>query len=695
MLHSFCSSSLLRLRTLLLGCIAFLTACHSAGGENRFKGYRHYAIQPADPTDPSDVQWADYLRKHLVKRLGGSTALVGAEPTGQSLTVVVDFEKADQNDYTWQWATNRLTLCAANKRTMLWLLYQTIENIGQADERLADSDLPLPSQDMQEDHRGTLPFEYASIYAPSHRNEDLFGVTGVGNLDYDWALWGHNLHKVIGDSLSDTVYAQVDGQVNKEQYCFSSEELYNRLEAYILEQYGDGTKEGARFVIMPNDNHIVCQCPHCRAAGNTETSATPAVSKMITRLAQRFPLHHFFTSYYATTAQVPASRLPDNVGVLISAIDLPMLSDLSKSPDAKKFNLLLHEWRTKVGRIYVWDYMRNFDDYLSPFPFLTAAKSRLNFFKEAGVSGVIYNGSGEDYAAFDPMQTSVLASLLLDPSIDINERVTAELQRRYPETHQIIADYYLGLEAHTQNENKPLPFYGGIADMVDSYLDPEAFSAFFEHLEKASKPLKGDERRELNRLLTALNFTRLQLLRLPQVGYDATKASIYIENLAGHTAFPDLSVFREANGSLTSYMANYEARPAQIKVSGKVKCVNYPELTDGYVGLPMDYHTNWLITNRDQEVLTLELQLQQSVGTLSISTLNAPLWGIYWPAKAELWQGGKCVGTSKPPPSAQGEFQQIELQLSYQGSTDAPYELRIHRAPRSGKNTMSFDEITD
>lgn len=695
MLHFCCSFSLLRLRTLLLGCIAFLTACHSAGGENRLKGYDHYAVQPADPTDPSDVQWADYLRNHLAKRLGANHHLVGTTPTDKSLTLVVDFEKAEQGDYAWQWNDKRLTLSAGNKRAMLWLLYQTIENIGQVDKRIVADDLPLPSQDMQGDRRGTLPFEYASIYSPFHRNEDLFGVTGVGNLDFDWALWGHNLHKIIGDSLPDEIYAQVDGQPNKEQYCFSSEALYQCVETYILDQYGDGTKESARFVIMPNDNHIVCHCPKCQAAGNTATSATPAVAKMITRLAQRFPLHQFFTSYYATTAQVPDTKLPDNVGVLISAIDLPMMADLSKSSEAQAFNLLVHQWRTKVGRVYVWDYMRNFDDYLSPFPFLTAAKSRLNFFKEAGVSGVIYNGSGEDYAAFDPMQSSVLASLLLDPTLDISDRVTAELQRRYPETHQIIADYYLGLEARTQNDNQPLPFYGGIGDLVETYLDPEAFTSFFESLEKASKPLKGDERRELNRLLTALNFTRLQLLRLPQLGYDATKASIYIENLAGHTAFPDLSVFREAKGSLTSYMANYEARPAQIATSGAVKCVSYPELTDGYVGLPIDYHTNWFITPREQDVLTLEMQLQQPVGQLSISTLHAPLWGIYWPAKAELWQDGNCVGTSKPLPAPQGEFQQIDLQLPYRGKRDTPYELRIHRAPRAGKNTMSFDEITD
>ena len=45
------------------------------------------------------------------------------------------------------------------------------------------------------------------------------------------------------------------------------------------------------------------------------------------------------------------------------------------------------------------------------------------------------------------------------------------------------------------------------------------------------------ERRRLNELLTALQFTRLELLRMPAGVYDGRKADVYLESLYGYTAF--------------------------------------------------------------------------------------------------------------------------------------------------------------
>lgn len=43
---------------------------------------------------------------------------------------------------------------------------------------------------------------------------------------------------------------------------------------------------------------------------------------------------------------------------------------------------------------------------------------------------------------------------------------------------------------------------------------------FFNALDKASKTIKGDERKRLNKLLTGLNFTVLELQRSPLVRPD-------------------------------------------------------------------------------------------------------------------------------------------------------------------------------
>ena len=57
----------------------------------------------------------------------------------------------------------------------------------------------------------------------------------------------------------------------------------------------------------------------------------------------------------------------------------------------------------RVNNIYIWDYINNFDDYLTPFPILKIAQQRLQFFKQHGASGIFFNGSGYSYSSFDEM----------------------------------------------------------------------------------------------------------------------------------------------------------------------------------------------------------------------------------------------------------------------------------------------------
>lgn len=63
-------------------------------------------------------------------------------------------------------------------------------------------------------------------------------------------------------------------------------------------------------------------------------------------------------------------RMPENTGVLISAIDFPLSYGFESTSQAADFAAKIKKWRAVIPNIYVWDYMRNFDDYLTPFPVL-------------------------------------------------------------------------------------------------------------------------------------------------------------------------------------------------------------------------------------------------------------------------------------------------------------------------------------
>lgn len=400
-------------------------------------------------------------------------------------------------------------------------------------------------------------FEYKGIYSPTNAKDEIRSRYATNHVDYDWDLWGHNLKKVVGNSTDKSVYATVADTLCKSQFCFSSKSLYRIIESFILDQYGEGSTEySAKICIMPQDNKIACTCSSCRLSGNTEGNATPAVTDMLCKLAFRFPKHQFFTSSYHSTRIPPQRKLPSNVGALVSAIDLPMRVDFAKTDGYRKFTETVEGWKKVCGKLYVWDYARNYEDYLSPFPCLKAMQSRFRLYRDLGIKGIFINGSGDEYSSFDDLQTVVMAQLMDNPDLDVDAAVRTFFNEEYPMTAQIIADYYLKLEHRTVSTNHLLPLYGTMEEMIESYLNPDEFTEWRKRLDKASKSVSKPERTRLNYLLTALSFTQLQVMSF-QGNKNEDEIYEMCEILRGHSELKGMEYYSEAYGKIDDYIKKF------------------------------------------------------------------------------------------------------------------------------------------
>ena len=263
----------------------------------------------------------------------------------------------------------------------------------------------------------------------------------IAGTESDWGLWGHQLARVLGtnddttygfQNMDEELFAHSGSMTYKDQFCFSSEKLYDLTVRYILDQYGDGSRTPSRITIGPNDNTIVCMCPRCQGIGNTARNATPAVTQFVEKLAKRFPKHHFFIPAYLTTGLPPAKPLPDNVGVFLSAIDYPRAWDNLDSPAARHFFDLMEQWKKVCKTIYVWDYICNFDDYITAYPILSVMQQRIQEYRRRGVKGIFLNGSGYFYSCLQEHFTFILANMLIDPDLDIDEELRTYYQDAMP-----------------------------------------------------------------------------------------------------------------------------------------------------------------------------------------------------------------------------------------------------------------------
>lgn len=557
-----------------------------------------------------------------------------------------------------------------------------------------------------------VKFEYRGLYTPTNADAAFRKAMKTHHVDYDWGLWGHNLKKLFRGGVPEEAQALVNGKRIAEQFCFSSEKLYRAVERYVEDNYGEGTKnvdEMAHFAILPNDNALVCQCEACRASGNTASSATPAVTAMVNRLAKRFPHHLFFTSAYATTATPPAKKQPANVGVLVSTIDLPLTAK------TEKLEQRLAPWCDKVERIYVWDYMRNFDDYLTPYPCLLLLQKRLQTYRDAGVKGVFLNGSGDDYASLDDVQSYVLARLLSDPDINVMATADTALKQFYPTTHTVLRDFIEAIESRAVDSHKSVGPYMGIEDEAKAFLSADEFIGFCTRLDRLSKRTTGDERQRLNRLLTALNFSRLELRRAGLAPYDGEAVAEELIDLAGHSAFADMKHYREALGDLDDYIKTWREEPPRLTlegngllgqrltVRGADENARSTVLTDGRRAFASDYHTGWLLASRKTLCVTLPAELVNAKNLdFTVGFLCADRWHMVLPVAIEVWQGERQLLRKEKPFAGQNEgknldetanFSRITLSLHVTGVTAGdPLELRFLR-PDSGRATIACDEI--
>ena len=704
-----------KLCPLLAGMICIcclLSGCRMQARTEMFPSKEGYLITIGqDPTD-RDTRWAKYLYEHLKKRANDDEMVAFGVSEKEMWHVIIQIDPTAQEGFRISRKGADIKLTASDDRHMLWLQYQLIKKISKEDPRIDGSDLP-PALLNLTDTCGTFAFDYQSIYSPAGLNSDYTGVMGLNNFDDSWGIWGHNLRKVLGDS-ADKVYATIHEKTDDSQLCFSSSEMYTQIEDYIVNNFGE--KGNSRFVIAPDDNPYACTCASCTALGNSEKNATPAVTELVLRLAQRFPRHFFFTTSYLSTQQATDKQLPANAGVMVSAIDFPLRRIDSKDAQEKKFAQQLENWKKVTKNIYIWDYINNFDDYLTPFPILKIAQQRLQFFKKNGASGIFFNGSGYSYSSFDEMRTFVLSALLINPEQAVDDLIRNYFNQEYPVSKKWLSDYYIDLENSTQS-GKRLGLYAGIRESEGTYLNPEKFIKFYDEMGDFVSDAKGKERKKLHELQTALSFTRLEMGRdhsYDTYGYakrngkeiqTVPQARKWVTQLKEHKAFSGMEYYNESANEIDYYIKEWEQYilASDIKKdlflgitpssTPKTNKNSLKRLTDGTHGLPDNYHCGWIIFPQEECTIDLPVKEINESGTVYISFLNLPRHRIYAPQQIEVSRDGasyKKINLSPDDSVEKGEMEKAVVPVDLNGTELLSIKITGTKKPGA---QIGMDEI--
>jgi hypothetical protein len=566
-------------------------------------------------------------------------------------------------------------------------------------------------------------FEYREPYFSTNFEPQFRNWNKTNYLELEWGIWGHNLPKILKTyNLPQSAYAKVGRNRVESQFCFTSDSLFKYVNKKVKLTF-DSDHSLNKYMILPNDNSIVCTCSTCKAVGNTNTDAAPAVFTFLNKLAKDNKDLSFFTTAYITVKNVPRFKAASNVGIFYSTIDIQKGIPIEDSKYFRKFENDLNKWNKYLDNIYIWDYTVNFDNYFDIYPSLGVAQKNLNLYKKLGVTGVFMHGSEYNYSTFQGLKSTILSKLLWSTDIDIDEEIKKYFDLKFPKKLAgELANYYSFIDKSFSVSKKELSIYSGIDKSVKKYLDPKLFFDFYNDFEKHTEQNKYDK--EFLKIATALTFLKLEIMR--DYGYGEfgfatlnnneeiivkNEVGALLDKLNAYSRSSKIETYNEIKYSIKDYIDSWRKtiykkhkrkhyffkKPFDVLSKMDEDYQNSKILNDGAFGLK-DYNTNWHIVSIDDLVLKIEKKHIKKSKQITLNFLQDVKHSIYYPSSIEILDDNnnliKKLKISDDRSKLDTKEVTIDLPNEYgKGELPDTFILKINRHIITGKNSLACDEI--
>jgi hypothetical protein len=203
------------------------------------------------------------------------------------------------------------------------------------------------------------------------------------------------------------------------------------------------------YSLSQNDNQNYCQCEKCTEIANRYGGQSGLLLWFVNQVAdvvkEHHPDKHISTFAYQYTRGVPTGITPrDNVVIRLCSIECCFGHPLDGCEHNKPFMEDIRKWKDVAGKLFIWDYVTNFRQYLAPFPNFNVLAPNIKTFIDHNVIGIYEEGQYQSTGgSFADLRTWVLNKLLWNPEQD---------------TMALVDDFITG-------------YYGAAAPYVRKYFD--------------------------------------------------------------------------------------------------------------------------------------------------------------------------------------------------------------------------------
>lgn len=326
-------------------------------------------------------------------------------------------------------------------------------------------------------------------------------------------------------------FAMIDGERQPYQLCVSNEEVVAKcietVKRWIVEH-----PDVDIFSVSQDDGPGFCHCPDCMAIYEEEgqpyrINPMGGQIRLANRVAEAIEDDHpdkliHMLAYFFTVD--PPSKTKPHKNILVRLCDYESCMShpltecaypvAAERPYQKRFVSLVQQWGELSDRVFVWDYVTNFHNYLQPLPNFHTLQKDVQFFAENNVVGIYLQnvyGSGAR-GCFQDLRNYLHAKLMWDPYFDF-ERSMDEFMAFYYGTSAapLLKQWIRFMEAYVTDNN----IHFGMYFPPNSRLFTQEFLDTGERLISEAERVAENEtyRRRVHYELLAITYVRLQ--RMP------------------------------------------------------------------------------------------------------------------------------------------------------------------------------------
>jgi hypothetical protein len=299
-------------------------------------------------------------------------------------------------------------------------------------------------------------------------------------------------------------YSEIGGKrtSDRAQLCLTNKELRDfvlkRAREWAVNNPETYLRDGpAASIISISQNDWLrrCECSECLKVEAEEGSPSGPLLRFVNSIAadmeHDFPNVAIDTLAYMYTRKPPTITRPrPNVIVRLCSIECSFLQPLDSDVNAS-FRDDIVGWSKICKRLYVWDYVTNFSNYLAPHPDLRVLAPNIRFFVDHGVKGILEQGNNRTLnGEWEELRAWVLAKLLWNPQLDANVLIDEFLAGYYGKAAPKLRAYINLL--HDRAE--PSGYYLKLDDELKApYLTTELLTDSRKLLQEAADTVVNDD----------------------------------------------------------------------------------------------------------------------------------------------------------------------------------------------------------